>query len=224
MHNKTKKADFGGYVLIHENTKEGKNWTRFLTRKKLHVSWLWIGKSLFFLWVFKKKSGSSFKNLLQGNFGATWEANAEKTSFKLYYYLKCSYLFELASDQGLKLENTALCTVKKRITVLGVCNKRRYRTGEIPWFLPLQLHGLHSSFHGRMGQLCAASSCHTASTHTRAWCSPKGSKFTTQMYSNSFQLVLYRGSTCIPHMAVTLLTWGFLRKSLSLGPENYHSL
>lgn len=179
-----------------------------------------LGKPLFLLCFFKKKSGSSFKNLLQGNFGATWEANAVKTSFKLYYYLKCSYLFELASDQGLKLENI----VKKRITVLGVCNKRRYRTGEIPWFLPLQLHGLHSSFHSGMGQLCAASSCPTASTHTRAWCSPKGSKFTTQMYSDSFQLVLYWGSTCIPHMAVTLLTWGFLRKSMSLGPENYDSL
>lgn len=105
-----------------------------------------LGKPLFLLWALNKKSVSSFKNLLQGNFGATWEANAVKTSFKLYYYLKCSYLFELASDQGLKLENTVSRTVKKRGTMFDVRKERRCRMGEIPWLLPLQQGGLHSSF------------------------------------------------------------------------------
>lgn len=91
------------------------------------------------------ESSSTFKNSLWREFWSTLRSKSSKDFLQLWFYLKCSYLFELASDQSLKLGKSPLCTVRWRRAVLRAQKERWYRTTGICWLLLLHWGGLCSS-------------------------------------------------------------------------------
>jgi len=95
---------------------------------------------------------------------------------------------------------------------------------KFPGFSLFSKVGYTASSSGRMGWLCGASSRYTASMRASTGRSPRGPRLTSQMCSNAFQLLLYKVSTCITHVAVTFLTWAVLTKSTSFVTEDYRSL